>query len=339
MPETVLKQFGLDPAACMISQYGNGLINTTWLVETKKENFILQLINRIIFKQPEMISYNTELIGDYLKEKFPDYLFVRPYRSIDGNYFVKELENHFRFFSFVHGSHSIDIVESPGQAFEAARQFGKFSKLLAGFNASDLKLPLTDFHNLKLRYNQFETALKKGNVSRIKESKHLIGFLKQQEHILEEFESVKAKFKIRCTHHDTKISNVLFDQDNKGLCVIDLDTVMPGYFISDLGDMMRTYLPAVNEEEKDYAKISIRKDIYEAILDGYLSEMGEELNATEKKYFQFAGFFMIYMQAIRFLTDHINDDIYYGAKYAGHNFIRAGNQVTLLQKLMEFNPG
>jgi hypothetical protein len=114
---------------------------------------------------------------------------------------------------------------------------------------------------------------------------------------------------------------------------------MPGYFISDMGDMIRTYVCPVSEEEQDLSKIMIRKDIYNAIIEGYCSEMGEELSIDEKKYFHFAGQFMIYMQALRFLTDHLNNDIYYGSKYEGHNFIRAGNQVSLLQQLLDFNPG
>ena len=114
---------------------------------------------------------------------------------------------------------------------------------------------------------------------------------------------------------------------------------MPGYFISDVGDMMRTYICPVSEEEEIFSKINVRKEFYDAIVNGYLSEMGEELTLQEQKYFHYAGLFMIYMQALRFLTDHLTDDIYYGAKYAGHNFIRAGNQITLLQRLVEINPG
>ena len=110
---------------------------------------------------------------------------------------------------------------------------------------------------------------------------------------------------------------------------------MPGYFISDVGDMMRTYLSPVNEEEKDFNKIAIRKDFYQAIVNGYLSEMKNALRPKEKNYFFYAGKFMIYMQALRFITDYINNDIYYGAKYEEHNFVRAGNQVMLLKKLLE----
>ena len=110
---------------------------------------------------------------------------------------------------------------------------------------------------------------------------------------------------------------------------------MPGYFISDFGDMMRTYLSPVSEEEKDLSKIEIREDYFKAITEGFLSEIGNELSAVEKKYLVYAGKFMIYMQALRFLTDHLNNDIYYGAKYEDHNFRRANNQVTLLKKILE----
>jgi hypothetical protein len=128
---------------------------------------------------------------------------------------------------------------------------------------------------------------------------------------------------------------VLFDKNGKGLCVIDLDTVMPGFFISDVGDMMRTYLSPTTEEETDFSKIAIRRGVYDAIVSGYLLHMNEALTAEEKEKFFYAGTFMIFMQALRFLTDYLNDDIYYGAKYPEHNFNRAGNQVVLLERLIE----
>jgi Ser/Thr protein kinase RdoA (MazF antagonist) len=143
------------------------------------------------------------------------------------------------------------------------------------------------------------------------------------------------QFKLRVTHHDTKISNVLFDQWGKGLCVIDLDTVMPGYFISDVGDMMRTYLSPVSEEEKDFTRIQVRDEFYKAIVRGYYTQMKDELTSAEKNHFFYAGQFMIYMQALRFLTDHINEDVYYGARYPGQNLVRAGNQLRLLECLLE----
>ncbi len=272
--KNILLQFGFDENSCMVKPFGSGLINSTWLVETKIEKYILQRINTDIFKDPGNIAFNIRLIGDYLKEHFPEYLFTTPCNTADGNALFKTNENYFRIFPFIENSHTIDVVEKPEQAYEAAKQFGRFTKLLSGFDAGSLKITLPDFHNLALRYQQFEDALQNGDADRIKESESLIGFVKQHKQIVEEFELAKPKLRIRCTHHDTKISNVLFDENNKGLCVIDLDTVMPGYFISDVGDMMRTYLSPVSEEESDFSKIEVRQEFYDAIREGYLSEMG-----------------------------------------------------------------
>ncbi len=141
---------------------------------------------------------------------------------------------------------------------------------------------------------------------------------------------------MRVVHHDAKINNVLFDIGNDaGLCVIDLDTVMPGYYISDVGDMLRTYLSPVSEEESDLSRIVIREEYFREIAKGYLGEMQLSLSLEEKQYFVYAGKFAIYMQALRFLTDYLYDDIYYSTKYRNQNLIRANNQITLLQRYME----
>ena len=207
-------------------------------------------------------------------------------------------------------------------------------------NVQQLRITIPHFHDLELRYQQFLIAIMKGNQQRVAQSEALITFLASQADIVTEYKNIRAnsEFKLRVTHHDTKISNVLFDPAGKGICVIDLDTIMPGYFFSDIGDMMRTYLSPVSEEEKDFDKIEVREDFFRAIVQGYGNEMKDVLSATEKKYFFYAGKFMIYMQALRFLTDHINDDVYYGARYPGHNFVRAGNQIVLLQRLLEKEP-
>ncbi|MES2851136.1 MAG: aminoglycoside phosphotransferase family protein [Bacteroidota bacterium] len=321
-----------------VKPFGTGLINHTWTINSGSNKLILQRINNNIFKAPADIAINIRLIGNYLAKHHPEYLFVTPEKTLqqeDILYINKE--GYFRLFPFVPGSHTIDVVNSSIQAYEAAKQFGRFTKLLDGFNCEQLQITLPDFHNLPLRYRQFEKAIADGNTVRIKEAAETITFLKEHRTIVATSERIEKNpaFKKRVTHHDTKISNVLFDENDKGLCVIDLDTVMPGYFISDVGDMLRTYLSPVSEEEKDFSKIKIRDDYFKAIADGYLQEMNNELSADEKAHFVYAGKFMIYMQALRFLTDYLNDDVYYGSKYDGHNFIRAKNQVVLLQKLME----
>ena len=338
MLQKVFNAFNLTIDINEAVPFGSGLINHTWKIKNGNNVFILQKINDQIFNDPAAIAYNIEIIASYLQQHFPDYLFVMPVKSIyKEGFFFDEDNGYFRLSPFVENSHTIDVVKKPQEAYEAASQFGKFTKLLTGFDAAQLKITLFNFHNLSLRYQQFEQALLNGSAAKLKQSEKLIHTIIANKSIVDVFEKIKLNphFKIRVTHHDTKISNVLFDDNNKGLCVIDLDTLMPGYFISDVGDMLRTYLSPVSEEEKDFSKIEIRDNYFAAIAEAYLGQLKNELNEEEKKHFVYAGKFMIYMQAIRFLTDYINNDIYYGSKYEGHNFVRSGNQLTLLQKLID----
>ncbi len=337
MVPSVLLEYGLANDSLQ-EAFGSGLINNTWKVITPEREYILQRINTTVFKQPGDIASNIRLITEHLQQFHPDYKFVAPVISIMGDEMIyKEGEGFFRLFPFVKESHSKNVVETAEQAYEAAVQFGRFTHFLQDLDVSKLKAAIPFFHDLSLRYQDFLLAQKNGNKERIAASASLLNELNLYADIVSEFEYIKSdpEFKLRVTHHDTKISNVLFDDNEKGLCVIDLDTVMPGYFISDVGDMMRTYLSPVTEEETDFSKIEIRSDFYKAIVRGYYTEMKSELSEKEIKYFFFAGKFMIYMQAIRFLTDYLNNDIYYRPEYPNHNLVRAGNQATLLKRLIE----
>lgn len=335
---SVLSAYGLKEEEVTVEPYGTGLINSTWKVHSPHSDYILQKVNQAVFKQPENIAHNCRVIADYLQQHCPGYLFITPIRTLAGEemVFCKD-EGYYRLFAFVPGSHSIDVVETPQQAREAARQFGRFTKLLSGVDVAKLKITIPSFHDLSLRYQQFLVALENGNKKRRDETKEEAEALLAHKELVVQFEAIKADpaFKLRVTHHDTKISNVLFDEHDKGLCVIDLDTVMPGYFISDVGDMMRTYLSPVSEEEKDISKIVVREEFYKAVVEGYYAEMKDELSDQEKQSFLFAGKFMIYMQALRFFTDYLNDDVYYGAVYEGQNLVRAQNQLALLQQLVQ----
>jgi Ser/Thr protein kinase RdoA (MazF antagonist) len=336
MLDKVLSAYDIHSA--LIKPHGKGLINRTWLVKAGKADYILQKINQNVFKSPEDIADNIELIDSYVKKNHPRYFLPTPLKTQDGRSMVFDPgQGCYRLFSFVKGSQVFDVVQKPEQAFEAARQFGLFTHSLSGLALQNLKPTLPGFHDLVKRYEQFKSVVANGNDLRIKEAKKEIRFLQANEQIVSVYEKIKnsKEFRSRVIHHDTKISNVLFDQKEKAICVIDLDTVMPGYFISDVGDMMRTYLSPVNEEEKDLSKIEVREDYFEAIIRGYFSEMGNELTKDEVRHFVYAGMFMIYMQALRFLTDHLNNDIYYGISYEGHNYVRAKNQITLLKALQE----
>lgn len=338
MSQQVLQAYGLDQASLNIVPFGSGLINNTWKVTSGSKEYILQRINRAVFKTPSAIAHNIKLIVAYLQEHFPGYCFIAPVKTVEGNEMVYiQEEGYYRLFPFMEGSHSKDVVATPQQAYEAAVQFGRFSKLLSGLDTAQLQTTIPFFHDLSLRYEQFLEALQNGNEERIKNAANQVETLQGYSDIVENYKDIVGNpgFKLRVTHHDTKISNVLFNSKEEGLCVIDLDTVMPGYFISDVGDMMRTYLCPVSEEEGDFTRITIREAYYDAIVEGYYSEMKEELTAMEKQYFFYAGKFMIYMQALRYLTDYVNDDRYYGARYPDHNLVRAINQLTLLEALIE----
>lgn len=336
--DSILRAYGIVSGDSRIEPLVGGLINRTWKITSGAKQYILQRVNTNVFKKPYELAENISMLKQYLEERSPGYLFVAPLKSLgDEDIVHDQQEGYFRLYPFVQGSHTINVVTTSGQAFEAALQFGKFTRLLCGFDSSRLHFTIPDFHNLTLRYYQFEEALIRGNVSRIKESQQLVKDINSNRQILESFEklSQSSLVKHRVTHHDTKISNVLFDSQDKGICVIDLDTVMSGYFISDLGDMMRTYLSPANEEAKDFTKIDVRDDFFRAIVDGYLCCMKEELSAEEQGLIFYSGLFLIYMQAIRFLTDYFNNDVYYGAAYPDQNLVRAGNQICLLKRMME----
>jgi Ser/Thr protein kinase RdoA (MazF antagonist) len=337
MLEKVLPLYGIRNTA-VVQSFGSGLIHNTWKITDGPKEYILQKINHEVFKEPSFIADNIAGIAAWLEKNHPEYLFVAPLKTKDGETIVHiPGEGYFRLFPFVKDSHTHDTAQTPQQAFEAARQFGSFTRALNDFPVENLKTTLPDFHNLSFRYAQFEEAIRSGHKSRITEADKTIRYLYSHNDILATYQQIieNKEFKLRVTHHDTKINNVLFDQNEKGICVIDLDTVMPGYFISDVGDMMRTYLSPVSEEEKNFDRISVRENFFYAIARGYLEEMGKELSEAEVDHFVYSGMFITYMQALRFLTDHLNNDKYYGASYPGHNYIRAMNQVTLLQRLFE----
>ncbi|MCK9402473.1 MAG: aminoglycoside phosphotransferase family protein [Chitinophagaceae bacterium] len=311
----------------------SGLINDTSKVEADGHTYLCQKINTKVFKNPEQIDANLGMLANYLSVHAPGYLFTSPVVTVDGRTMVLMDDQYYRVFDWVKGSHSIEVVATPEQAFEAANQFGLFTSLLQGFDVESLHSSLPDFHHLSLRYHQFKKALLSGNTHRINGSAEAIGYLQSQEGIVKRYEAFiqQPDAHKRVTHHDTKISNILFNDEQKGICVIDLDTVMPGYFLSDVGDMFRTYVCPVSEEETDMNRISIRSNFMEAIQKGYLATMGDALSSFEKDHFFFAGEMLMYMQALRFMTDHLNNDVYYGCRYPDHNLTRAENQLRLLE--------
>lgn len=317
-----------------IGLFGNGLIHKTFLIsENGSPAFILQEINTTVFKQPKAIENNLEILASFLNKKEIPSFFPLPFKTLSGRSHLEIDGNVIRVTAFVPGSHSMDSCAYPEQAYAAAFQFGKFTAAFEGLDIFQLQPTIPDFHNLSFRWKQFEDALINGDQSRIQFADKQIKYLFENKNIVDRYEYISSSplFSQRVTHHDTKINNVLFGEKGEGLCVIDLDTVMSGLSISDLGDMFRTYLSPGTEEDLDLEKVFVRKAYFTAIVEGYLEKMAGQLSAEERDAIPFAGEFLIYMQALRFLTDFINNDVYYGISYELNNYNRTINQLHLLE--------
>ncbi len=334
----ILKNYGLDARDFEIARLGSGHIHYTFKL-SGKNSFILQRVNKNVFKRPEVIAKNIATAASFLKHNFPDYRFLTPRPASDGSQMTyDETGFPWRIFDFIDHTTTADKVFSADQAYKAAASFASVSKNLDGVNTKLFEPTIDRFHDLQWRWEQFQDSLANGNKARQKEAAPEIEAANRFDYLVEEYNRLidSGDLKLRITHNDTKINNILFDErTGDAVCAIDLDTLMPGYFIYDLGDMIRTFVSPVDEEEKDVSKIAVRKPIYDALIDGYLSEMDSKLSMSEKKAIPFSGMMMTYIMALRMLTDFLNDDVYYLIKYPGQNLVRAKNQFTLLQKLSE----
>lgn len=334
----VLSAFGLKADAFEIGPFGSGHINRTYRAAHRggQDDYILQRINTNVFNQPEAIARNHRLTWEYLAREYPDYLFPRPLQTLVGHDLHRAEDGYWRLMPFVAETVTVDEAETPAQAHEAARQFGRFARLTTGVDLDEYQPTIPNFHNLALRYAAFERAVAQGDPARRARAADVVDGLLDLSSLVETYAALVRDLPDRLMHHDTKINNVLLRAGTfEGVCVIDIDTVMPGKVISDLGDMVRTYVSPVSEEERDVARVTVREEYFAALMDGYLSEMRDLLTAAERQALYHAGLIMVYMQAVRFLTDYLNGDVYYPIKYPEHNFDRARNQWTLLAQLID----
>lgn len=330
----------VDPDKIFVRPLGNGLINHTYKVSSEyRSPFLLQQINTKIFTKPQDIQDNYINIWQYAEFEFTELKLPTPYYCDKKNtLFIDKNKNYWRAFEFIPDSFSLNIAKKPTQAKAAAKSFAKFTAAFDGFNENLLKTIIPDFHNLSFRYSEMEKAEKGDLYERIDKAQPLLRDIKDRERYKHFYEIISGSdnFPLRVMHHDAKISNVLFNKTSgRVVCLVDFDTVMPGYFFSDLGDMIRSMAGNYDENYLHIEKIQIRKNYYEALISGYLSVMGKYLTDSEKKYIHYSGLLMIYMQAIRFLTDFMLGGIYYKVEYKGQNFDRALNQLTLLKRLEE----
>jgi thiamine kinase-like enzyme len=335
------KRLNLAPNKITVEPIGHGLINHSYKVSCNSvPSFLLQQINKKVFPRPQDVQENYLNIWQYAEFEFTGLKLPVPfYCDKKTTLFIDQKKNYWRVFEFIADSTTLNIAKKPQQAKAAAKAFAKFTAAFGDFNVGQLKTIIPDFHNLSFRYEEMEQAEKGDLYERIAKAQPLIRELKDRERYRHFYEIItnSDEFPLRVMHHDAKISNVLFSQTTgRVICLVDFDTVMPGYFFSDLGDMIRSMAVNHNENYLHFEKIQVRKNYYEAIISGYLSVMGKHLTDSEKKYIHYAGLLMVYMQTLRFLTDFMLGGIYYKAEYKGQNFDRALNQLTLLRRLEEF---
>jgi Ser/Thr protein kinase RdoA (MazF antagonist) len=334
-----IEAFGFDSASAEVSSISNGLINSTYKISEKEKAIVLQKLNSSVFKNPGDIVHNYAKIYDHLKTGH-EYGIPAPVKTIDRNNFFTDPEmNCWRATEFFPATYTPETPNEAREAFEAALCFGNFTRALSALHVEDLKVIIPQFHDLELKYKQFIESLEKSSAERKEKANHEIDQLQNKKKLVDFYTNLKTDhhYKLRVMHHDAKLSNILFDNKNgKVVCPVDLDTTQPGYFFSDIGDMIRSMACTLSENSIDFFFINIRPDFYKAIIDGYMAAMKDEFTETEKKNIHYAGLLMIYMQALRYLADYLNGDIYYRITYPEQNFDRAKNQLILLQRLEEF---
>ena len=344
----ILNNFNINGEFIDAKAYGSGHINDTLLVRYmlsgKQINYILRKINNFVFKEPKLIIENTINVTNHIREKLIEV--NEPYINSkvltllgtkNGNSYYVDENDYWCLLHFIQGAYTVDHVDNSEQAYEAAKAYGKFQKYLSDFDTSQCYITIKNFHNLSNRIKIFEEAIRLDSKKRIEGITQEIEIAKSYIFLKDEYENLKKKnLPMRITHNDTKINNIMLqNESNKGLCVVDLDTVMPGIILNDFGDMVRTFTSPVLEDAKDFSKVKMRLPIFDALVKGYLEELNNYLTQDEINNLVLGSKIIVYEQAIRFLTDYIAGDVYYKVEYDIHNLNRARNQFALLSSIEE----
>jgi hypothetical protein len=326
--------------------FGSGHIHETFLVSTaepEKDDYILQKINNTVFRNIPELQENVERVTVHIRKKLaaiPGSDIKRECLKImqtkkGKSWYTDDHGNFWRVFVFISNHRSYDIVDSPSKAFEGGKAIGRFQALLADLPGNPLHETIPSFHDVEKRIDRFMNTLERDPAGRVKETLSETGFMIKRAEGMRIIQKLgrEGKIPVRITHNDTKFNNILFDENEKSLCIIDLDTVMPGYFHSDFGDAIRTGANVAAEDEEYLSKIKMDISLFGAYAEGYLSETRNTLNKTEKEYLAFAPLLMTFEQALRFLTDYIEGDTYYKIHHEKHNLQRTRAQIRLLEDM------
>jgi len=316
--------------------FGTGHINDTYKVETETQDYILQRVNKNVFSTKELVA-NYEVLADGVKkyqEENRTKITPQILKTLDGRYHhIDKVGAAWRLVEFIPNSVSYDISPDPAISYEAAGAVGRYQLFLNTIKPNLIQDTIPNFHNLKGRLQTFlntcetcEKQLFRNAEKEIEKSKDLAFISGNSTQLLK-------NLPLRVTHNDTKLNNIIFDGSNR--LVIDLDTVMKGYIIFDFGDMVRTFTSPADEDEQDLKKVIFRTEHFEALTRGYLDVLKQDLNQQEKESLIPGVLYIIYEQALRFLTDYLNGGVYYKTNYPEHNLVRARTQLKLLQSLVD----
>ncbi|MBE6596297.1 MAG: aminoglycoside phosphotransferase family protein [Ruminococcaceae bacterium] len=325
------------PSYCQ--PYGNGHINDTFLVVADKR-YIMQRMNTDIFPCTEKLMENILGVTEHIRKKTAELhgdvsrstLAVCP--TLSGLPFFRDSDgNCWRVYEFTEGTVSLEAVRSKEDFYNCAEAFGRFQQLLSDYPAEELYSVIPNFHNTPVRYNNLINAIKKDTYGRLAEVSPEVDFVKAREsfcHTLEHAFS-EGTLPLRVTHNDTKLNNILFDEKSgEAICVIDLDTVMPGYSVNDFGDSIRFGANTAAEDETDLSKVSLDLDLFEAYAKGFIKGCGGKLTEKELELLPVGAMMMTLECGMRFLTDYLEGDVYFKTHRQCHNLDRARAQFALV---------
>ena len=340
--ETIAAQFATAGTISKVQAHSGGHINDSYRLLNSANNqpdYLLQRVNHNVFKDVPLLMQNTVLVCDHVAAKirkdYPDEVERRSLTIVpttDGLSFFKDPEGNFwRVLLFIDPHLVFDSTTDPDIAYQGALTFGAFTSMLNDLPAEKVGTVIPDFHNMKWRLTQLKESIRKDSAGRLKVVKEEIEYVESRAKMMLTIHELgeSGKIPLRVTHNDTKISNVLFDTDRKGLCVIDLDTIQPGYVTSDFGDGIRTLTNTGEEDDENLDRVSMDLELFEAFASGFLDSTREILLDAEKDALLYAGLLFPYMQAVRFLIDYLDGDTYYKIKHPEHNLVRTLAQLKL----------
>lgn len=346
----IVAQFKIKGSVAAIEPYGSGHIHDTFRVINAKPaapHYVLQRINHHVFTNVPALTENIEKVTAHLRKKVavegadPDKEVLTLIASQRGQgYYKDDAGNFWRMYLFLQDTRSYDVVETAQQAYEGGKAYGRFLALLADLDVAGLHETIPSFHDVEDRLRLFREAVQRNPKGRLKEVATEVAFVQKRAERMSIFCRMgrEGVLPLRTTHNDTKFNNVLLNSYDQAQCVIDLDTVMPGYVAYDFGDAVRTIINKAAEDEKDLEKIALDIDLFKGFTRGFLKEAGSFLSDAEVESLSHAVLVFPFLMGLRFLTDYIDGDHYYKIQFPAHNLQRARAQFKLVEKLEEQYP-